>query len=288
MQCLTSMVKISVPWDRVYGGSFSSQGKLEPTEKFQNDCTKIERWSFGKISDLYDLLPLNGRIAEKRRMIALKGTSQLLFTWVVFEKCCFMEKNWAKIELYAHLFTILGETCVIFGAGPIGLLCLQAAITAGAARTIVVDIAEKRLEKARELGATLIINGKEENISQQIKIYTGGLGADVYLDAAGVQSAFTAGIASLRNGGRAILVAIFGKPVTLDAMDLVMREITIKGIVCYRHIFPEVIKLIDSKQMDVERLITRKIKLDDIVKDGFEALVSDPSEIKILIDIGSN
>ncbi|CAF1433061.1 unnamed protein product [Rotaria sp. Silwood1] len=192
------------------------------------------------------------------------------------------------IELYAYLFTTLGETCVIFGAGPIGLLCLQAAMAAGAARTVVVDIAEKRLEKARELGATLIINGKEENISQQIKTFTGGLGADVYLDAAGVQSTFTTGIASLRNGGRAILVAIFGKPVALDAMDLVMREITIKGIVCYRHIFPEVIKLIDSKQMDVERLITRKIKLNDIVKDGFEALVSDPSEIKILIDIGSN
>jgi (R,R)-butanediol dehydrogenase/meso-butanediol dehydrogenase/diacetyl reductase len=161
-------------------------------------------------------------------------------------------------------------------------------MAAGAGRTIVVDIADKRLEKARELGATLIINGKEENIPQQIKTYTGGLGADVYLDAAGVQSTFTTGIASLKNGGRAVLVAIFGKPVTVNAMDLVMREITINGIVCYRHIFPEVIKLIDSKQMDVERLITRKIKLDDIVKDGFEALVSDPSEIKILIDIGSN
>jgi len=99
---------------------------------------------------------------------------------------------------------------------------------------------------------------------------------------------FTTGIASLRKGGRAVLVAIFEKPVTLNALDLVIREITIKGIAGYRHIFPDVIKLIDSKQMDVERLITRKIKLDDIVKDGFEALASDPSEIKILIDIGSN
>ncbi|CAF4779823.1 unnamed protein product, partial [Rotaria sp. Silwood2] len=75
---------------------------------------------------------------------------------------------------------------------------------------------------------------------------------------------------------------------TLDAVDLLHREITIKEIVCYRHIFPEVIKLIESKQMDVEQLITRKIKLDDIVKDGFEASASDPSEIKILIDLGSN
>ena len=199
-----------------------------------------------------------------------------------------IEKNRAKIELYAHLFPILGETCVIFGAGPIGLLCLQAVMAAGAARVIVVDIAEKRLEKARELGASLIINGHEENISQQIKSFADGLGANVYFDAAGVQSTFTTGIASLRKGGRAILIGIFGKPVILDAFDLVVREITIKGTIDYRHVFPEVIKLIDSKKIDVERVITKKIKLNDIVKDGFEALLSDPSEVKILIDIASN
>ncbi|CAF4799150.1 unnamed protein product, partial [Rotaria sp. Silwood2] len=71
-------------------------------------------------------------------------------------------------------------------------------MVAGAAYTIVVDIAERRFEKARELGATLIINGKEENISQQIKTFTDGLGVDVYLDAAGVQSTFTTGIESLQ------------------------------------------------------------------------------------------
>lgn len=168
------------------------------------------------------------------------------------------------------------------------MLCLQAAKAAGAACTIVVDTAEKRLQKASELGATLVIDGKEENISQQIKSFTGGLGANVYFDAAGVQSTFTTGIASLRKGGRAILVAIFVKPLILNALDLVLREITIKGTIGYRHIFPDVIKLIDSKQMDVERIITKKIKLDDIVKDGFEALLSDPSEIKILIDIASD
>lgn len=161
-------------------------------------------------------------------------------------------------------------------------------MAAGAAYTVVVDIAEKRLEKAGKLGATLIINGKEENISQKIKTFTGELGVDVYFDAAGVESTFTTGIASLRKGGRAILVAIFGKPVTLNATDMVMCELTITETVCYRNIFPEVIKLIDTKQMDVERLITKKIKLDDIVKYEFEALADDPSEIKILIDIDSN
>lgn len=186
------------------------------------------------------------------------------------------------------LISLLGESCVIFGAGPIGLLCLQAAKAAGAGCIIVVEVAEKRLEKARELGATLVLNGRDENIVQQIKSYTNGLGPNVYFDAAGVQSTFTTGIASLRRGGRAVLLAIFEKPLLLNAMDLVLREISIKGVVAYRHLFPKVIQLIDSKKMDVEKIITKKIKLDDIVKDGFEALLHDPSEIKILVDVSSS
>ncbi|WP_246250831.1 hypothetical protein [Sphingobacterium prati] len=66
------------------------------------------------------------------------------------------------------------------------------------------------------------------------------------------------------------------------------RKITIKGIIAYRNIFPQVIALIDSGRMPVEKLVTRKIILDNIVSEGFEALVNDPTEVKILIDIQKN
>lgn len=192
----------------------------------------------------------------------------------------------AAVAVYAVLQSglKLGDSCVIFGAGPIGLLCVQAAIAAGSPNVIVVDVADKRLEKAKEVGATHIINGKSEDIPSQIKKLTNG-GADVFLDAAGVQATFDNGIKSLRNGGTAVLVALFGKPVTHDAFDQVVREITFKGIIAYRNIFPQVIQLIDSGRMPVEKLVTQKIKLDNIVADGFEALVSNPSQVKILVDI---
>lgn len=204
---------------------------------------------------------------------------------VTFEQGALVEP--AAVAVYAVKTSELklGETCAIFGAGPIGLLCLQAAKAAGAIRTIVIDIAEKRLEKARQLGASLVIDGREEHIPQKIKAFTDQLGVDVYIDAAGVQSTFTTGIASLKNGGRALLVALFGQPLTMDASDIVLRQLSIRGSVCYRHIFPEVIQLIEHKQLDVEQLITRRIKLGRIVKDGFEALATDPAEIKILIDM---
>ncbi|WP_207382698.1 2,3-butanediol dehydrogenase [Flavobacterium subsaxonicum] len=192
----------------------------------------------------------------------------------------------AAVAVYAVLQSglKLGQSCLIYGAGPIGLLCVQAAIAAGAANVIVVDIAEKRLEKATEIGATHVINGKTDDIAGQVQKLTNG-GADVFLDAAGVQASFDGGIKSLRNGGTAVLVALFGKPVTHNAFDQVVREITIKGIIAYRNIFPQVISLIDSGRMDVEKLVTQKITLDTIVTDGFEALVSNPSQVKILVEI---
>jgi (R,R)-butanediol dehydrogenase/meso-butanediol dehydrogenase/diacetyl reductase len=192
----------------------------------------------------------------------------------------------AAVAVYAVLQSGLkmGQTCLIYGAGPIGLLCVQAAIAAGASEVIVVDIAEKRLEKAKEIGATTIIDGKSADIPKQIKELTNG-GVAVFLDAAGVQASFDGGIASLQNGGTAVLVALFGKPVTHDAFDQVVREITIKGTIAYRNIFPQVIDLINLGRMDVEKLITKRITLDEIVTKGFEVLVSNPSQVKILIDI---
>ncbi|CAF1315075.1 unnamed protein product [Adineta ricciae] len=92
------------------------------------------------------------------------------------------------------------------------------------------------------------------------------IGAHVYFDATGLESTFTTGIASLTNGARAILIAMFEEPVKLNAMDIVLRGITIKGNTDYRQTFPEVIQLIDSKRLNVEQLITKKVKLNDIVK----------------------
>lgn len=201
-----------------------------------------------------------------------------------FEKGALVEP--AAVAVYAVLQSGLkiGQTVLVSGAGPIGLLCVQAAIAAGATTVIVTDIADKRLEKAKTIGATHIINAKEDEIPQKIKNLT-GLGVDVFVDCAGVQASYTTGLQSLKNGGTAVLVALFGKPVTTDALDQVLREITVKGIIAYRNIFPHVISLIDSGRMPVEKLVTRKIVLDNIVSEGFEALVNDPTEVKILIDI---
>ena len=178
----------------------------------------------------------------------------------------------------------LGDTVFIVGAGPIGLLTVQVALASGVSQIFVSDLSENRLEKAKEVGATHTFDAKDKRIAEKIRQMT-GYGADVFIDAAGVQASFDIGISSLRNGGTAVLVALFAKPVTHNALDQTLRELTIVGTAAYRNIFPKVIALISSGRLPVEKLITRVITLDEIVDKGFEALVNDPSEVKILVDI---
>lgn len=178
----------------------------------------------------------------------------------------------------------MGDTVFIAGAGPIGLLTVQVALASGASQIFVSDISENRLKKAKEVGATHTFDARDKDIPQQIRALTGN-GADVFIDAAGVQVSFDTGIDSLRNGGTAVLVALFGKKITHDALNQTLRELTIIGTAAYRNIFPEVIALISSGRLPVEKLVSSVISLDEIVEKGFEKLVNDPSEVKILVDI---
>lgn len=178
----------------------------------------------------------------------------------------------------------MGDTIFISGAGPIGLLTVQVAQAVGASKIFVSDISEARLKKAKEVGATHVFDARDEALVKTLREMTGN-GVDVFIDAAGVQASFDTGIQSLRNGGTAVLVALFGKPVTHDALDQALRELTIKGIIGYRNIFPQVIALIDSGRLPVEKMVTSVISLDEIVNKGFEALIKSPTEVKILVDI---
>ena len=130
----------------------------------------------------------------------------------------------------------------------------------------------------------VLIDARDKDIPKKIKEMT-GYGVDIFIDAAGVQASFDTGINSLRNGGTAVLVALFAKEVIHDALNQALREITVKGIIGYRNIFPQVIALINSGRLPVEKLVTSVIELDDIVEKGFEALIKSPTEVKILVEI---
>lgn len=175
-----------------------------------------------------------------------------------------------------------GDSVVIFGAGPIGLLTLLSVKAAGAAKIIVVDLSEERLEKAKELGATTVINGMRDDIVETILELTNG-GVSVAYECAGAQPTMTNAIASVKQGGQVMAIAVFAKPVAVDMGQLLFKAADITSTLAYRHVFPEVIDMISTGRLDVKPVITKKIELEDIVEEGFNQLINDKKQAKILV-----
>lgn len=175
-----------------------------------------------------------------------------------------------------------GDSIAIFGAGPIGLLTLLSAKAAGATKIIVIDLSEERLEKAKELGANTIINGMRDDIVETIHELTDG-GVSVAFECAGAQPTMTSAVASVKQGGQVMAIAVFAKPVSIDMGQLMFKAADITSTLAYRHVFPEVIDMISTGRLDVKPVITKKIDLKDIVEEGFNQLINDKKQAKILV-----
>ncbi|WP_071435384.1 2,3-butanediol dehydrogenase [Bacillus kwashiorkori] len=175
-----------------------------------------------------------------------------------------------------------GDPVAIFGAGPIGLLALLSAKAAGATQLIVVDVSLERLEKAKELGATATIDGSRDDIVETILELTNG-GVSVAYECAGVQATMTNAVASVRQGGQVMSIAVFSKPVEVDMGQILFKAADITSTLAYRHVFPEVIEMIATGRLDVKPIITKKINLSDVVEEGFNQLITDKKQAKILV-----
>ena len=80
-----------------------------------------------------------------------------------------------------------------------------------------------------------------------------------------------------------VLVGLFGAPASFDAFDLVNREVEIVPSCGYRHVYPDLIGLIAAGVVDPSVIVTREVRLDDVVTEGFERLAGPNDDIKILV-----
>jgi len=111
---------------------------------------------------------------------------------------------------------IAGDTIVILGPGPIGLMALQAAKALGAGTVILTGTRKERLELGQQLGADHVINAKTDDSVEKVLELTNGLGADLVLEAAGSESSLQQAIEMVRKGGKISIAAFYKKPVTAD------------------------------------------------------------------------
>lgn len=180
---------------------------------------------------------------------------------------------------------LFGDTVAIFGAGPIGLLTTIAAKAAGASKIFVFDLSEERLKKAKEVGATHTINSGESNPVDVINKHTDN-GVNVSFEVAGVAPTFKSAIDVTKPRGTVVIVSIFGHSIEWNPMQLTNTGVKLTSTIAYTpSTFQQTIDLINEGNLKVKDVITDEIELNDIVESGFEQLVNDKSQAKILVKL---
>lgn len=173
----------------------------------------------------------------------------------------------------------LGKTAAVMGAGCIGLVTLMALKALGVSEVYISDIMQKRLDKAKELGATEAINSKETNPVERIRELTDGRGVDIVIECSGVEMCANQGIEMLVRGGTLVQVAYSRSGMmNLNTGLLCDKELTIKSVFRYRHIYPLAIKAVAEGKVNLKGIVTNRFDLDDI-QNAMDSCVHDKVNI---------
>jgi L-iditol 2-dehydrogenase len=159
-----------------------------------------------------------------------------------------------------------GDTVVIIGPGPIGLLCAEMARLNGAGNLIIAGLAqdEPRLAAARDLGVKDALNIQEVNLVDFVKSIGDGLGAHLVVDAAGASSALKIALDIVRPGGQITKVGWGPQPLNFSLDPLVQKAVTLQGT--FSHTFQnweQVVAMLASGQINLRPVISRVAGLED-------------------------
>ena len=167
-----------------------------------------------------------------------------------------------------------GDSVVVIGPGPIGLLCALMAHLSGADPLIVVGVPAdaRRLEAARLVGATQTLGAGGEDVAAHVKTLGDGYGVDVVLDAAGVSATLQLALEIVRPGGQVTKVGWGPQPYGASLDPLVQKGVTLQG--SYSHNWPmweRVIAMLASGQINLDPILNRVSPLADW-RESFEAM----------------
>mgnify|MGYP004512624155 FL=1 len=188
----------------------------------------------------------------------------------------------AAIQGDAHL----GQKAVVMGAGCIGLVSLMALKARGVQEVYVVDVMDKRLDKALELGATAVINGKKEDVVARLNQLTGGLGTDLAIDTAGSEFTVRQAIMAAAKGSTIVLVGYSRTGEMNMPTDFILnKELTLKSVFRYRHIYPIAIEAVASGKVNLKGIVSNIFPLSDIQNAMDESIRNKADIVKSVIKI---
>jgi (R,R)-butanediol dehydrogenase / meso-butanediol dehydrogenase / diacetyl reductase len=178
-----------------------------------------------------------------------------------------------------------GDVVVVHGAGAIGSFIVAGVVAAGAGAVVAVDVERSRLDVAAKLGATRAVHASEDDLDAVVRELTDGALADVSIEASGVPDGMSRVQRVTRRGGTILLVGLPKKPVSFDAVDLILREIdvaTTVAHVCDENL-PAALDLLAERDL-AELLVERVVPLDRAVEDALKPMAAGTARGKLLVD----
>ncbi|WP_085506134.1 zinc-binding alcohol dehydrogenase family protein [Thalassobacillus devorans] len=177
-----------------------------------------------------------------------------------------------------------GDYVFIIGAGPIGLCCLKMAKQAGA-KVAISDFNDQRLDFAKEWGADHVINPQNSKVEEEVFNWTGGMGANVVIDAVGFPQTVEQAIEVTSVAARVVLLGFDTKMSEIAQVNITKKELTICGSRLQTHRFPKVVELFNTLEFDVKDLVSHQFELEEAEK-AFELMDNaSPDVRKVIINL---
>jgi alcohol dehydrogenase len=159
-----------------------------------------------------------------------------------------------------------GDTVAIVGSGPIGLAALMTAQLYSPAAIVMVDVDINRLEVARTMGATSLVNSADGKAVERVLALTDGAGVDVAIEAVGIPATFDICQSIVAAGGRIANIGVHGKPVQLAMEKLWSHNITLTTRLVDTAATPTLMKMVETGRLQPKKLATHFFQLDAVMK----------------------
>ena len=177
-----------------------------------------------------------------------------------------------------------GDSVLITGAGPIGLLTMETARAAGATDIIITDVVESKLSFASERGADRTIDVTEEALEKAVDEYTNGVGVDVVVEASGAKPSIKSTLDVVRRGGTIVFVGLTSEAeVPLNVLEIIDNELDVHGSFRYKNTYQAAVDLLADDVVDVEGIIDFESPLEDLDEAFRQSM--EPDVVKGMISV---
>lgn len=201
---------------------------------------------------------------------------------IPWEKAAIVEPYTVAAQVVSRGGIEKGDTVLICGSGQIALTILQVCNIIGA-KCIMTDLIDSRLKQAQAFGAYETIHSGQEDVVAKTRELTGGIGADVSIDAACVGKTLEQAAQATRPGGVVVTMGFHDTTAPVTEFQITSRELDIRGSRLNNNKFPQVIQWFENGQLDPAKIITDSFHFTEIER-AFDKLKTDPENtMKVIL-----